>query len=52
MMHWELCGKSCRDLKYYLNAYRVLVGNPEGKTPLRGPTRRLEDNIKKDIREI
>jgi hypothetical protein len=28
--------------------YRVLVGNPERKRPLRGPRRRLEYNIKKD----
>jgi hypothetical protein len=33
-------------------AYRVLVGRPEGKRPLGGPRRRLEDNIKMDLREI
>jgi hypothetical protein len=27
------------------NAYRVLVGNPEGKRPLEIPTHRREDNI-------
>jgi hypothetical protein len=32
--------------------YRVLVGRPEGKRPLRRPKRRLEDNIKLDLREI
>jgi hypothetical protein len=32
--------------------YRVLVGRPEGKSPLRGPRRRWEDNIKQDLREI
>jgi hypothetical protein len=31
---------------------RVLVGKPEGKRPLRGHRRRLEDNIKLDLREI
>jgi len=32
---------------------RVLVGRPEGKTPLgRRPRRRLEDNIEIDFREI
>jgi hypothetical protein len=33
-------------------AYRVLVGRPEGKRPLRIPRRRWEDNIKMDLREI
>jgi hypothetical protein len=33
-------------------AYRVLVGRPEGKRALRRPRRRLEDNIKMDLREI
>jgi hypothetical protein len=33
-------------------AYRVLVGRPEGKRPLRRPRRRWEDNIKIDLREI
>jgi hypothetical protein len=28
------------------NAYRILVGNPEGKRPLGRPRRRLRDNIK------
>jgi hypothetical protein len=34
------------------NAYRVLVGKPEGKRPLGRPRSRLVDNIKKDLREI
>ncbi|KAJ4436360.1 hypothetical protein ANN_18992 [Periplaneta americana] len=34
------------------NAYRVLVGRPEGKRPLRRPRRRWEDNIKMDLREV
>jgi hypothetical protein len=34
------------------NAYRILVGNPEGKRPLRRPRRRWVDNIKMDVREI
>jgi hypothetical protein len=33
-------------------AYRVLVGRPEGKRPLRRPRRRWEDNIKMDLGEI
>jgi hypothetical protein len=33
------------------NAYRILVGKPEGKRPLRRPRRRWMDNIKMDLRE-
>jgi hypothetical protein len=32
--------------------YRVLIGRPEGKRPLRRPRRRWEENIKMDLREI
>ena len=31
---------------------RVLVGKPEGKTPLGRPRCRWEDNIKMDIQEV
>jgi len=31
------------------SVYRVLVGRPEGKTPLGRPRRRLEDNTKIEI---
>ncbi|KAJ4439591.1 hypothetical protein ANN_07718 [Periplaneta americana] len=34
------------------NSYRVLVGRPEEKRPLGRPRRRLEDNIKMDLREV
>jgi hypothetical protein len=34
------------------NAYRILVGKPEGKRPLERPRRRWVDNIKMDLREI
>jgi hypothetical protein len=34
------------------NAYRILVGNPEGKRPLGRPRRRRVDSIKTDLREI
>jgi hypothetical protein len=34
------------------NAYRILVGKPEGKKPLGRPRRRSVDNIKIDLREI
>jgi hypothetical protein len=33
------------------NAYRILVGEPEGKRPLGRPRRRWVDNIKIDLRE-
>jgi hypothetical protein len=32
--------------------YKVLVGKPEGKTPLGRPRRRWEDGIRMDLREI
>jgi hypothetical protein len=31
---------------------RILVGKPEGRRPLERPTRRWEDGIKMDLREI
>ena len=34
------------------NAYRVLVGNPEGKRPLGRLRMRWENNINHDLREI
>jgi hypothetical protein len=34
------------------NAYRILVGKPEGKRPLGRPRRRWVDNIKLDLIEI
>jgi hypothetical protein len=34
------------------NAYRILVGRPEGKRPLGRPRHRWVDNIKRDLREI
>jgi hypothetical protein len=34
------------------NAYRILVGNPEGKRPLGRQIRGWVDNIKLDLREI
>jgi hypothetical protein len=33
------------------NAYRILVGKPEGKRPLGRPRGRWVDNIKMDFRE-
>jgi hypothetical protein len=34
------------------NAYRILVGKPEGRGPLGRPRRRWVDNIKMDLRRI
>jgi hypothetical protein len=34
------------------NAYRILMGKPEGKRPLGRLTRRWVDNIKMDLRVI
>jgi hypothetical protein len=34
------------------NVYRVLVGKPEGKSPLERPRHRWEDGIKMDLKEI
>jgi len=34
------------------NAYKTLVGKPEGKRPLGRPRRRWEDNIRLDLMEI
>jgi hypothetical protein len=34
------------------NAYKILVGKPERKKPLRRPRRRWEDNIRMDHRQI
>ena len=35
-----------------IEVYRVMVGKPEGKKPLRRPRRRWEDNIKMDLQEV
>jgi hypothetical protein len=34
------------------NAYRILLGKPEGKRPLGRPRRRWVDNIKMDLRDV
>jgi hypothetical protein len=33
-------------------AYRILVGIPEGRTPLGRPRRRWEDNNQMDLQEV
>jgi hypothetical protein len=34
------------------NAYRIMVGKPEGKRPLRRPRNRWVDDIKVDLTEM
>jgi hypothetical protein len=34
------------------NAYKILVGKPEGNIPVGRPKRRWEDTIKMDLTEI
>jgi hypothetical protein len=34
------------------NAYKILVGKPEGKRPLERPRRKWVDNFKMDLRDI
>ena len=34
------------------SAFKILTGTPAGKRPLRKPSRRWEDNIRMDLKEI
>jgi hypothetical protein len=45
-------GRACSTNGAKRNAYRILVGKPEGKKPLGRPRCRWVDNIKIDLREI
>jgi hypothetical protein len=45
-------GRACGTNGEKGNAYRILVGKPEGKRPLGRPRRRWVNNIKMDLREI
>jgi hypothetical protein len=45
-------GRACGTNGDDENAYRILVGKPEGKRPLRRPRRRWVDNVKIDLRGI
>jgi hypothetical protein len=50
-VNWKECGRKRRGLVLG-TAYRILVGNPEGKSPLGRPRRRWVDNIKINLRKI
>ena len=39
-------------MEQFRNAYSVLERKPERKRPLGRPRRRLDDNIKMDLREV
>jgi hypothetical protein len=45
-------GRACSKNGAKRNAYRILVGKPEGRRPLGRPKCRLVDNIKTELREI
>jgi hypothetical protein len=45
-------GRACSTNGEKRNAYRILVGKPEGKRPPGRPRRRWVGNIKMDLREI
>jgi hypothetical protein len=44
-------GRACSTNGAKRNAYRILVGKPEGKKPPGRPRRRWVDNVKIDLRE-
>jgi hypothetical protein len=44
-------GRACSTKREKRNAYRILVGNLEGKRPLGRERHRWVDNIKIDLRE-
>jgi hypothetical protein len=45
-------GRECSTHEGESEACRILVGKPEGKTPLGRPRRSSEDNINMDFRDI
>jgi hypothetical protein len=45
-------GRACSTNEGKRNAYRILVGKPEGRRPLGRPRYRWVDNISMDLREI
>jgi hypothetical protein len=45
-MSWEVHVARVTEMRH---AYRILVGKPEGKEPLRRPRRRWDDKVKVDL---
>jgi hypothetical protein len=45
-------GEACSKNEEKRNAYRLLVGKPEGKRPLGRPRRRSVGNIRMDLGEV
>jgi hypothetical protein len=45
-------GGACSTNEEKRNAYRLLVGKPEGRRPLGRPRRRWVNNIKMDLVEV
>jgi hypothetical protein len=45
-------GRACSTHGAKRNAFKILVGKPEGKRPLGRHRRRWEANIRMDLREI
>jgi len=45
-------GGACSTMRERRGVYRVLVGKPEGERPLGRPSRKWEDNIKMDLKEV
>jgi hypothetical protein len=45
-------GRPCTTNGEKRNAYRLLLGNPEGKRPLGRSRRRWVDNIRMDLGEV
>ena len=45
-------GRTCSTMEQSRNAYKVLVGKPEGKRPLGRLRRRWEYSIKMDSKEV
>jgi hypothetical protein len=44
-------GRTCSTHGEKRNAYRILVGKPEGKRPLRRPRYRWEYNIRMNLKD-
>jgi hypothetical protein len=47
-----ILNRACSTNRKKRNAYRILVGKPQGKRPLGRRRHRWVDNIKMDLREI